>query len=73
MGQKPKKSTEKPIKAPGVNTRRFFSSAQKLVIVMEAKRGEYSIAALCLKHDISEATFNGWNKEFIEAAKKKLF
>jgi transposase len=40
---------------------------------MEAKRGEYSIAALCLKHSISEATFYRWNKEFMEAAKKKLF
>jgi transposase len=40
---------------------------------MEAMRGEYSIAALCLKHSISEVTFYRWNKEFMEAAKKKLF
>ncbi len=73
MGQKPKKYKEHSNKETSPKTRRLFSSEQKVVIIMEAKRGEYSIAALCLKHSISEATFYRWNKEFMEAAKKKLF
>ena len=40
---------------------------------MEAQRGEYSIAELCRKHGISQATFYKWNKEFMEAGKKRLF
>ena len=39
---------------------------------MEAQRGEYSIAELCRKHGISQATFYKWNKEFMEAGKKRL-
>jgi len=58
MGQKPKKSTEHSNKENGPKTRRLFSSEQKLLIIMEAKREEYSIAALCLKHGISEATLD---------------
>ena len=44
MEQKPKQSTENFIKEIRRKTRRLFSSEQKLVIVMEAQRGEYSIA-----------------------------
>ncbi len=73
MGQKPKKSTENSNKETGPKSRRLFTTEQKVVILMEAKRGEYSIAALCLKHGISEATFDRWNKEFTEAAKRKIF
>ncbi|MBM3418031.1 MAG: transposase, partial [Bacteroidetes bacterium] len=32
----------------------------------------YSIAELCRKHGISQATFYKWNKEFMEAGKKRL-
>ena len=73
MGQKPKKSTEHSNKETSPKTRRLFSSEQKVAIIMEAKQGEYSIAALCLKNGITEATLYRWNKEFTEAAKKKLF
>jgi len=46
MEQRPKQSTENFIKEIRRKTRRLFSSEQKLVIVMEAQRGEYSIAEL---------------------------
>jgi len=72
MELKPKQSTENFIKEIRRKTRRLFSSEQKLVIVMEAQRGEYSIAELCRKHGISQATFYKWNKEFMEAGKKRL-
>jgi transposase len=73
MKQKPKQSTENSIKEIRPKTRRLFSSEEKLAIVMEAKRGEYSIVELCLKHSISEATLNKWNKDFINANKYKIF
>jgi len=46
MEQRPKQSTENFIKEIRRKTRRLFSSEQKLVIVMEAQRGEYSIGFL---------------------------
>jgi transposase len=51
------KSAENFIKDVRRRTRRIFSSEQKTLIVMEAQRGEYSIAELCRKHGISQATF----------------
>ncbi len=39
---------------------------------MEALRGEDSVAAICRKHGIQESVFYKWNKEFLEAGKKRL-
>ena len=39
---------------------------------MEALRGEESIAAICRKYGLSESVFYRWNKEFVEAGKKRL-
>ena len=73
MEQKPKQSTENFIKEIRRKTRRLFSSEQKLVIVMEAQRGEYSIAELCRKHGISQATFYKWRQLYggMEASELK--
>ena len=73
MKQKPKQTIENFNQEIRPKLRRLFSSEEKLAIVMEAKRGEYSIAELCLKHRISEATLNKWNKYFINANKYKIF
>ena len=54
------------------NTKRIFSSEQKVLIVMEGIRGEQSIAELCRKYSISDSTYYKWNKEFIEAGKARL-
>jgi transposase len=54
------------------NTKRIYTSEQKVLIVMEGIRGETSIAELCRKHGIAEPTYYKWNKEFIEAGKKRL-
>ena len=67
-----KKSTENFIKDIRRNTRRIFSSEQKIQIVMEAMRAEMSIAELCRKYSINESQFYRWNKEFLEAGKKQL-
>ena len=52
--------------------RKLYSSEQKILIVMEALRGEESVAAICRKHGIAESMFYKWNKEFLEAGKKRL-
>lgn len=72
MEQKPKQSTENFIKDIRRKTRRLFSSEQKIMIVMEALRGETSIAEICRRHGITQSLFYKWNKEFMEAGKKRL-
>ena len=68
----PKQTSENFIKDIRRKTRRIFSSEQKILIVMEALRGEDSVAAICRKHGIVESVFYKWNKEFLEAGKKRL-
>lgn len=72
MEKKGKQSTENFIKEIRRKTRRVFSSEQKIMIVMEAQRGESSVAEICRKHAIAQSIFYKWNKEFMEAGKKRL-
>ena len=67
-----KQSAENYIKEIRRRTRRIFSSEQKIQIVMEALRAEMSVAELCRKHSIKDTQFYKWNKEFLEAGKKRL-
>ena len=68
-----KKSTpETYLKDIRRKTRRVFTAEQKILVVMEALTAETSIAELCRKYAIQESTFYKWNKEFIEAGKKRL-
>ena len=67
-----KQSTENFIKDIRRKTRRLFSSEQKIMIVMEALRGETSSAEICRKYGITQSLFYKWNKEFMEAGKKRL-
>ena len=73
MGQNfGKPSTENFVKDIRRKARRLYSSEQKTLIVMEAIRGETSVAELCRKHGIAQSMFYKWNKEFLEAGKKRL-
>lgn len=54
------------------NTKRIFTSEQKVLIVMEGIRGESSVAEVCRKYGISDSTYYKWNKDFIEAGKHRL-
>jgi transposase len=54
------------------NTRRKFSSEEKIRIVLEGLRGEESIAELCRREGISPNLYYNWSKEFLEAGKKRL-
>lgn len=68
----PRKKAENFIKDIRRNTRRIFSSEQKIQIVMESLQAEMSVSELCRKHPINESQFYKWNKEFLEAGKKRL-
>jgi transposase len=72
MKTKKVQTTESYIKEIRRKTRRTFSSEQKITIVMEALRAEQSVAELCRKYSIQESQFYAWNKEFLEAGKKRL-
>ena len=67
-----KQTTENFIKEIRRKTKRVFSSEQKITIVMEALRAETSVAEICRKYSIHQAQFYKWNKEFLEAGKKRL-
>ncbi len=67
-----KQTPENFVKDVRRKARRIFSSEQKILVVMEALRAEDSVAAICRKHGIAESVFYKWNKEFLEAGKKRL-
>ena len=50
-------SSESLLKDIRRNTKRIFTSEQKVLIVMEGIRGEHSIAELCRKYGISDSTY----------------
>ena len=53
-------------------TRKHHSAEEKIRIVLEGLRGEYSIAELCRREGIAERLYYSWSKEFLEAGKKRL-
>ena len=53
-------------------TRKHHSAEEKIRIVLEGLRGEYSIAELCRREGIAESLYYSWSKEFLEAGKKRL-
>ena len=73
METKSKKQTpENFVKDVRRKARRLFTSEQKILIVMEAIRGETSVAEICRKYGIHQTQFYKWNKQFLEAGKKRL-
>jgi len=73
METKPqKRSTENLVRDIRNKTRRMFTSEQKILIVMEGIRAESSVAEICRKHGIHQTVFYRWNKQFLEAGKKRL-
>lgn len=63
---------------PKTTSKRFAEKPEesyfwtKIQIVTEALRAEMSVAELCRKYSIQESQFYKWNKEFLEAGKKRL-
>jgi transposase len=53
-------------------TRRKYSSEEKIRIVLEGLRGETSIAELCRREGINTNVYYHWSRDFLEAGKKRL-
>ena len=53
-------------------TRKKHSAEERIRIVLEGLRGEYSIAELCRREGIAQSLYYKWSKEFLEAGKKRL-
>ena len=63
---------EKVVKEIKRHTRRKYTAEEKIRIVLEGLRGEYSISELCRKEGLNHNTYYRWSKEFLEAGKKRL-
>jgi len=73
MEEQTKKPTaEKIVKEIKRRTRRKFTAEEKIKIVLEALRGEDTIAGVCRKYGIHQNNYFKWSKEFIEAGKRRL-
>ena len=53
-------------------TRKQYSAEDKIRVVLDGLRGEYSIAELCRREGIAESLYYSWSKEFLEAGKRRL-
>jgi len=65
-------TAERHVKDIKRRTRRKFSAEEKIRIVLEGLRGEYSIAELCRREGIAQGLYYTWSKEFLEAGKRRL-
>jgi len=54
------------------NTRRKYSTEEKIRIVLEGLKGEVSIVELCRQEGIVSNLYYRWSKDFLEAGKKRL-
>ncbi len=72
MLPKTKQSPESVVREIKRNTRRKFSSEEKIRIILEGLRGEDSIASLCRKEGIAPGIYYKWSKAFLEAGKRQL-
>jgi len=69
---RPVGSAEKTVKDIRRATRKRHATEEKIRIVLEGLRGEYSIAELCRREAIAQSLYYSWSKEFLEAGKKRL-
>ena len=67
-----RRTSEGLIKDIKRNTRRKFSSEEKIRIVVDGLRGETSIAELCRKEGIAQNLYDRWSKDFMESGKRRL-
>jgi transposase len=68
----PGTSSEQLVKDIRRATRKQYSAEEKIRIVLDGLRGEYSIAELCRREGIAESLYYSWSKEFLEAGKRRL-
>ena len=53
-------------------TRRRFSADEKIRIVLEGLRGEFSISEICRREGIASSVYYKWSKAFLEAGRNGL-
>ena len=68
----PISSVEQHVREIRRQTRKHHGTEEKIRIVLEGLRGEYSIAELCRREGIAQGLYYTWSKEFLEAGKKRL-
>lgn len=68
----PVTSSERIVRDIRRATRKHHSAEEKIRIVLDGLRGEYSIAELCRREGIAESLYYSWSKEFLEAGKRRL-
>ena len=68
----PNRSSEQVVKDIRRAARKQYSAEEKIRIVLDGLRGEYSIAELCRREGIAESLYYSWSKEFLEAGKRRL-
>ena len=68
----PELPSERIVKNIRRATRKRHSSEEKIRIVLDGLRGEFSIAELCRREGIAESLYYAWSKEFLEAGKRRL-
>ena len=72
MSENKKKGPEAAVREIKRQTRRKFTSEEKIRIVLEGLRGEESIATLCRREGINPNLYYRWSKGFLEEGKKRL-
>jgi transposase len=53
-------------------TRRKFNAEEKIRLVLEGLKGDYSIADLCRREGLHPTMYYKWSKDFLEAGKRRL-
>ncbi len=67
-----KAEADKTVRNIRRQTRRKFSSEEKIRIVLAGLRGEESVAELCRHEGIHQNLYYRWSRDFLEAGKKRL-
>ena len=72
MSARGNQSPESVVREIRRNTRRKYTSEEKIRIVLEGLKGEVSITELCRREGIVSNLYYRWSKDFLEAGKKRL-
>jgi transposase len=63
-------NTEKYVKDIRHKTRLKFTSEDRIRIVLDGLRGEYSVAELCCREGVNNNLYYRWSKDFLEAGNR---
>ena len=68
----PPQSAEQFMRQVRRNTRKKFSSEEKIRIVLEGMKREIPVTELCRREEIATAVYYSWVKSFMEGGKTRL-